>query len=201
MGTRADGYAPMRPAVVNVAVAPPPPPVAAFIPGGAALPPPPPPQDKHLGYGVSVPTGVGGAPDALAVELHRMRLSLGEISRERDALRSHVRLLHQQLADGAISTALTQRKPGRAALPASGALRGGGGGGGGGVASGAKPSLGKEAVKELNARLHGPPEKVSRQAHLRWLEAQQKAQSRVNKRLDKKLENKEALEVRAPPST
>ena len=204
MGTRADGYAPMRPAVASVpvaAVAPPPPPVAAFIPGGAAHPPPPPPQDKHLGYGVSVPTGVGGAPDALAVELHRMRLSLGEISRERNALRSHVRLLHQQLADGAISTALTQRKPGRAALPASGALRGGGGGGGGGVASGAKPSLGKEAVKELNARLHGPPEKVSRQAHLRWLEAQQKAQSRVNKRLDKKLENKEALEVRAPPST
>ena len=148
-----------------------------------------------------MPTGVGGAPDALAVELHRMRLSLGEISRERDALRSHVRLLHQQLADGAISTALTQRKPGRAALPASGALRGGGGGGGGGVASGAKPSLGKEAVKELNARLHGPPEKVSRQAHLRWLEAQQKAQSRVKKRLDKKLENKEALEVRAPNST
>lgn len=123
-----------------------------------------------------------------------MRLSLGEISRERDALRSHVRLLHQQLADSAISTALTQRKPGRAAPLASSALRGGGGGSGS-VASGAKPSLGKEAVKELNARLHGPPEKVSRQAHLRWLEAQHKAQSRVNKRLDKKLENKEALEA------
>ena len=201
MGTRADGYAPMRPAVaLPVAAVDPPPPVAAFVPGGAALPPPPPPQDKHLGYGVSAPVGVGGAPDALAVELHRMRLSLGEISRERDALRSHVRLLHQQLADSAISTALTQRKPGRAAPLASSALRGGGGGSGS-VASGAKPSLGKEAVKELNARLHGPPEKVSRQAHLRWLEAQHKAQSRVNKRLDKKLENKEALEARAPNST
>ena len=34
-----------------------------------------------------------------------MRLSLGEISRERDALRSHVRLLHQQLADKAINGA------------------------------------------------------------------------------------------------
>jgi len=122
-----------------------------------------------------------------------MRLSLGEVSRERDALRSHVRLLHQQLADGAIGTALAQRKPGRAALPASGALRGGGGSGG--VASSAKPSLGKEAVKELNARLHGPPEKVSRPAYLQRLEAQQKAQCRVNKRLDKKLENKEALEA------
>ena len=44
------------------------------------------------------------------VELHRMRLSLSEISRERDALRSHVRLLHQQLADNAIHTALDQRK-------------------------------------------------------------------------------------------
>ena len=82
---------------------------------------------------MSAPASGGGAPDALAIELHRMRLSLGEISRERDALRSHVRLLHQQLADSAVSTALAQRKPAR---PASGALRGGGGGGRGG-ASGA----------------------------------------------------------------
>ena len=59
--------------------APPPPP-----PGGAAPPPPPPPQAK-LGHGVSAPASGGGAPDALAIELHRMRLSLGEISRARDA--------------------------------------------------------------------------------------------------------------------
>ena len=125
MGTRADGYAPMRPAVATVpaaAVAAPPLPP----PGGAAPPPPPPPQAK-LGHGVSAPASGGGAPDALAIELHRMRLSLGEISRERDALRSHVRLLHQQLADSAVSTALAQRKPAR---PASGALRAGSGRGG-----------------------------------------------------------------------
>ena len=146
---------------------------------------------------MSAPPSGGGAPDALAIELHRMRLSLGEISRERDALRSHVRLLHQQLADGAISTALAQRKPAR---PASGALRGGGGGRGG--TSGAKPRLGKEEVKDLNARLHGPPERVSRQEHLKWLEKQFKTQSRalncarVNQRLEKKFESKEALEAR-----
>ena len=115
-----------------------------------------------------------------------MRLSLGEVTRERDALRSHVRLLHQQLADSVVGTALNQRKGNVLRGGTAPALRGGGG------AAASKPSLGKDAVKELNARLHGPPEKVSRQAYLQRLESQQKAQSRVNKRFNKKLENKEA---------
>ena len=65
-----------------------------------------------------------------------------------------------------------------------------------------KPRLGKEEVKNLNARLHGPPERVSRQEHLKWQERQFKAQTRalnsarVNRRLEKKFESKEALEAR-----
>lgn len=62
------------------------------------------------------------------VELHRMRLSLSEISRERDALRSHVRLLHQQLADNAIHTALDQRKAQQPRPMQAGMRRGAGGG-------------------------------------------------------------------------
>ena len=45
-----------------------------------------------------------------------MKLSLGDIARERDALRSHVRLLHQQLADKAINGAQSKQQV-RRALP------------------------------------------------------------------------------------
>lgn len=114
-----------------------------------------------------------------------MRLSLGNISRERDALRSHVRLLHQQLADKAISGAHLKQQPPR---PASARIIGSASSSSPprpGSARAAPPPkrLTKEEQAEIVARMHGPPEVVERTKFMKKLEETRKAQTRVKTKM------------------